>query len=45
MPVFRQNVHGDVMALARLLYGHIEASERKNVGVRRRTPTSKVIHA
>lgn len=26
-PVFRQNVHGDVIALARLLYGHIEVSK------------------
>ena len=26
-PVFQQNVHGDVIALARLLYGHIEVSK------------------
>lgn len=26
-PVFRQNAHGDVIALARLLYGHIEVSK------------------
>lgn len=26
-PVFRQNVYGDVIALARLLYGHIEVSK------------------